>query len=248
MRPRRCYGCHLLAGRVTIWGIVAVMLLLAAEGASANPSRQSNVVVIVTDDQDLGTYTDRFMPRTRRLLVDHGTDFTQAVVSTPQCCPSRAQLLTGQYAHNNGVTSNDPGYPLLRHKRSILPAWLRRAGYRTIHIGKFLNGYGESEGLKKAPGWDRWLTLAAASYSDPSFSINGSLRRYQRYLTGILSRMSVRAVKRYSPRRRPFYLQVDHYAPHVDPYAVDERCGAVTVPAPRDRDLFRDQAAPSGGS
>ena len=228
-----------------IWGACAAAALFpAAANAAAAPGPRPNVVVIVTDDQELSTYTDRFMPRTRRLLVDHGTDFSQAVVSTPQCCPSRAQLLTGQYAHNSGVTSNRSAYPSLRQKRNVLPAWLRRDGYRTIHIGKFLNAYATDEGLAPAPGWDRWLTTVATNYMKPVFSVDGAPRAPQRYLTGVLSRMSVRAVRRYAPRRRPFYLQVDHYAPHVDRSAADDRCAGVALPARRDRDLFSELGAP----
>ena len=75
----------------------------------------------------------RVMPKVNRLLRDHGTRFKNAFLTTPLCCPSRATLLTGQYGHNNGVLKNT--YPSLRQKRNVLPAWLRRAGYVTAHVG-----------------------------------------------------------------------------------------------------------------
>ena len=84
------------------------------------------------------------MPNTKRLLARRGTRFTDYIASTAQCCPSRASLITGQYAHNHGVTSNTVGYPGLVDKGNVLPVWLQRAGYRTIHVGKFLNGYERS--------------------------------------------------------------------------------------------------------
>jgi arylsulfatase A-like enzyme len=47
-------------------------------------------------------FTNRVMPNTMRLLMRHGTKFTDYIATTAQCCPSRASLLTGQYAHNHG--------------------------------------------------------------------------------------------------------------------------------------------------
>ena len=81
------------------------------------------------------------MPNTKRLLADHGAFFDDYIVTTSQCCPSRASLLTGQYAHNHGVMSNQPGYPALIDKSNVLPVWLQQAGYYTMHVGKYLNNY-----------------------------------------------------------------------------------------------------------
>ena len=71
----------------------------------------------------------------------HGTMFRNYIATTAQCCPSRASLITGQYAHNDGVTSNGVGYRGLVDKGNVLPVWLQQAGYLTMHVGKFMNGY-----------------------------------------------------------------------------------------------------------
>ena len=87
--------------------------------------------------------------------------------------PSRASLPTGEYAHNHEVTANH--YPL-RDKGNVLPAWLRRAGHRTAHVGKFLNGHERSvtDPAEVAPGWDVWYTtLGATRYFDYDVSANG---------------------------------------------------------------------------
>ena len=57
----------------------------------------------------------------------------------------------------------------------MLPAWLRRAGYRTAHVGKFLNGYERAVTTAEvAPGWDVWYTtLGATRYFDYDVSANG---------------------------------------------------------------------------
>ena len=135
-------------------GVAAVLVLLAsalaasaaltggASRADAAPKAQPpNIVVITTDDQTLASYRPDTMPNVTRQIAGKGTTFTNAIVTTPLCCPSRATWLTGQYAHNHGVTSNRLGYVALREKINTLPAWLHRAGYRTVHVGKYLNGY-----------------------------------------------------------------------------------------------------------
>src|SRR5687767_2720102 len=94
------------AAAVVAAGTFAIALSTTGKAARpvADPAAP-NIVVIMTDDQNAGTVNRRTMPHTARLLKRGGTDFTEAVVTTPQCCPSRASFFTGQYGHNNGVLS-----------------------------------------------------------------------------------------------------------------------------------------------
>ena len=90
-----------------------------------------NIVMVMTDDQTVEMM--RFMTRTKALLGDEGTTFTNSFVNFPLCCPSRATYLTGQYSHNHGVRSNDApdgGYHKLDHTNT-LPVWLE--GRRLQH-------------------------------------------------------------------------------------------------------------------
>jgi arylsulfatase A-like enzyme len=178
-------------------------------------------------------------------LAERGTTFSEAIVSTPQCCPSRAGYLTGQYSQNNDVTANKPGYSMLRDKREVLPAWLRDQGYETIHVGKYLNGYFGARGGLPGPGWSRWLTLLNADYQSPVWSIDGVPRAdRERYVTTTINRMARRVIRRYGPRRRPFYLQIDQFAPHAGSGEETSRCQGGPVPAAGDEDAFRDARAP----
>src|SRR5690349_17838983 len=67
-----------------------------------------NIVLILTDVQRW--YTLQAMHEVQRLLVRHGVTFTNAFVSDSLCCPSRASILTGEYAHSTGIYSNEPPY------------------------------------------------------------------------------------------------------------------------------------------
>ena len=104
--------------------------------------RPPNIILITTDDQNVGEL--RWMPRTRRELAGHGLLFTRALSPDPLCCPARAEILTGQLGQNNGVSSNlglHGGFPRSAESANTLAVWLRKAGYRTALVGKYLNGY-----------------------------------------------------------------------------------------------------------
>ncbi len=222
--------------------------------AGAAPGGRPNVVVVMTDDQTAASVA-RAMPRTSR-LARRATSFTAAIVANPVCCPSRAGFLTGQYPHNNGVDRNFPGYPRLRQKRSVLPAWLGRAGYATAHVGKFLNGYtyyrGRPGGLEPAPGWGEWYaTVRPFAYFDYALSVNGRLRVYgdadRDYLTRVMTRQAVDFIARRSRRPGPFFLSVAPWAPHREIAGRFTRipaCRDAPIPDPRDADAFAEEPLP----
>ena len=234
-------GTRILAGVVVLLSLAAI----APAAAAARP----NVVVVVTDDQTLEQFRPQVMPKTFSKLVERGTTFAEGIVATPQCCPSRAGFLTGQYPQNNKVTANRPGYTLLDRKRDVLPGWLRKAGYRTIHIGKFLNGYTAARGPRPGYGWDRWLTLTSADYLNPTWSVDGRPRAdADRYLTTTINVMAQRLIARYAARPRPFYMQIDHLAPHVGDGDEASRCREAAIPNPVDEQLFAEATAPRNGA
>ncbi len=158
-----------------------------AHGAAEEPPLDPNeeppsFVVIQTDDQTLdglyaafssypGAPKTRAMPNTLNLIANRGMTFNRYYVSYPLCCPSRVSLMTGRYAHNTGVKGNvqpNGGYYGFSFRAAFehnIATWLHGAGYRTIHVGKFLNGYGDEpydNGTTVPPGWDAWHTVLKA--------------------------------------------------------------------------------------
>ena len=230
----------------------SAMLWASAHDAEAGSAARPNIVLITTDDQTLASYQERTMPNTTRLIADKGTTFTDAIVTTPLCCPSRASMITGQYAHNHGVTSNRLGYGALVEKDNTLPVWLDRAGYKTAHVGKYLNGYEAAVGTptEVAPGWNLWYTtLGSTRYYDYDVSANGRQLHFRDhdkdYVTRVINRKAKTLIKRMIPKKAPLYLQVDQRAPHTETLVdTGGRCGGRAVPDRDDKDLFEDEPLP----
>jgi N-acetylglucosamine-6-sulfatase len=154
-------------------------LAVARQAVASDLPVRPNFVVIQTDDSTLeqlyaawrpspGSPLIRAMPNTLDLIGKKGATFNRYYVSYSLCAPSRASLLTGRYAHNDGDKGNvepNGGYSGFRASpgwSQNMPVWLKEAGYRTIHIGKFLNGYGEppySSPEEVPPGWSSWHSV-----------------------------------------------------------------------------------------
>ena len=246
------------SGSLRAGALLSAVLALLATGAAmaapeppveGEPASQPNIVVFMTDDQALNSFTSEVMPRTAELIAGPGTVFSDFVVSTPLCCPSRATFLTGQYSHNNGVVTNFPGYADLRDKESTLPAWLDAAGYRTAHVGKFLHGYEEtaSDPAAPAPGFDEWRAmLRPFSYYGFDLSENGTRVTYDResYLTSELTDQAVDVVRQKPAISDPLFLSVAYWAPHGTRNSPGGTCDRAPAPAPQDRDLFAGERLP----
>ena len=194
------------------------------------------------------------MPKTRRLIAERGTTFATSVVSFPLCCPSRATFLTGQYAHNHGVQWNNAptgGYYKLK-QRETLPVWLRRVGYRTIHIGKFLNETGERDPTEIPKGWDDWhgsVDPSTYGYYDYTLNHNGVLKTYgdkpEDYSTDVYADLAAQAIRNATKAGKPFFLNVAPLAPHTVAVASAARKeGLPAVPAPRHTDRFATAELP----
>ena len=105
------------------------------------PEKRPNIVVLMSDDQDVVFGSLAVMKKTHKWLIDRGIQFKNAFVTTPICCPSRASYLTGRYMHNHGVSTNNqecysPHWRQHEEPKTFA-AKLKDAGYHTNFIGKY---------------------------------------------------------------------------------------------------------------
>ena len=210
-----------------------------------------NVVLLLSDDQTLEEM--RFMPKVRSLIGDRGATFPTAVTNWPLCCPARATLQTGQYAHNHGVLGNKPpigGFGQLNLDET-LPVWLQRSGYYTAHIGKFLNGYEDSD-VGVPPGWSEWHgSKTTYTYYGYKLFEDGQINTYgtnqenpdapaqpETYSTDVYTDKAVDVINQRAPSDQPFFLSVAYLAPHgggpnSGQYEENGRCDSTAKPAAR---------------
>ncbi len=262
--PRRHAGTSLLRSGGLGTLLAAMVLALAGGAAAAAPPRPAttpplppttvgnahrpNVVLILTDDQRVGTYGR--MPNVNRLLRQRGTTYTRAMVPTSLCCPSRATILTGRYAHTSRLFGNgDVGGPryggwrrfhrLGLENRTLGPV-LQAAGYRTALVGKYLNFFGKySPTGYTPPGWDTFATFLSSHGSYYSYRLSDGTRYGtgpQDYSTDVLAARATHFIST-TPVDQPLFLFFAPFGPHA-PYtpaprhlgALDGQLGQYTAP------------------
>ena len=219
---------------------VALVVLLALGLSGSMPTgaqkltAKPNIVFILADDMRKDDL--KYMPKMRSVLKDKGMIFHNAFVSTPLCCPSRATIMRGQYAHNSGVWNifgSSSGWQTYRAKgleRNNVATRLDATGYRTGLFGKYLNGYkGTSD---KPPGWDEWFAhTGGAHYYDYKINDDGTVRHFGSsaadYETDVIANRAKTFIGTSVRTGKPFFAYVAPKAPH-DPY----------TPARRDEHTF----------
>jgi N-acetylglucosamine-6-sulfatase len=241
----------LLALAAAAGGVAASIQPATAHRAEpARPARAArpNIVFVLTDDLSMNLL--RFMPQVQA-MEQRGLTFENYFVSDSLCCPSRSSIFTGDLPHDTGIFSNvgpQGGYHVFYERGEELRTFamaLRRDGYRTAMMGKYLNGYLDGPeapvGLSPThvpPGWDEW-DVGGRAYPEFDYTLNqnGELESYGHrpsdYLTDVLARKGVDFIDSAAAAHSPFFLELATFAPHA-PY----------TPAPRDAGAFPGLAAP----
>ncbi len=218
----------------------SLVMALALHAGCAGAPPPPNIVLFFVDDlgwRDVGfmgsTYYET--PHLDRLAAE-GIVFTNAYANAPNCAPSRASLLTGQYTPRHGIYTVAPAARGETRLRKLLPApdktaldtalvtlaeALKAVGYATAHVGKW--HLGDAGHLPTDQGFD--VNVAGNRRGSPP----GYFYPYERgtyvladlqeggqegeYLTDRLTDEAFRFIDAHAPG--PFFLYLAHYAVHT---------------------------------
>lgn len=221
-----------MSDRCRMWMAAVAVLGLAAGplARSAAAQQPMNVVFILADDHRYDFMG--FHPNapdwleTPRLdqMAREGAHIANAFVSTALCSPSRASILTGQYAHRHGVVDNGSEIP---EGTRFFPEYLQPAGYRTGFFGKWHMGHDTDA---PRPGWTRWVSFRGQGvYYDPVLNVDGARVERKGYTADILTDYALQWLDAERQANRPFFLYLSHKNVHAD-----------FAPAPRHKGRYAD--------
>ena len=218
--------------------LLTVLLLMACQvvtipdtplSSSATGPSRPNILIILSDDQRYDTMD--YMPRTMARIFKEGVAFPNAYVTTSLCCPSRSSILTGMYAHNHGVRLNT--IPL---EKETFVERLRKAGYYTGQVGKYLNSWDGSA----RPEFDFWVASpgGVARYFNQRLNVQGTWSVQPGYLTHVLRDYALDFLRRAVRQENPFVLLFSPNVPHYETGGSNDPLQP-PLPAPGDEELYQ---------
>lgn len=214
---------------------IATLLFLSCLAYSvAGAASKPNIIVILVDDMgfsDLGCYGSEIETPNLDKLAAEGLRFSN-FYNTSRCCPTRASLLTGLYAHQAGVgammeKTQKPGYLGHLNRNCVtLAEALKPAGYTTLMTGKW--HVGDDEGMKPIDrGFDRyWGVLHGGGlYFKETMKLKPERKFYQNneltappddlYVTDEFTDKAIGFIEEsVKETKKPFFLYLAHIAPH----------------------------------
>jgi arylsulfatase A-like enzyme len=226
-----------------MWFLILSLMALPQTSSRTEPSavreERPNIVLIYADDlgyTDLACYGSELhpTPHLNKLAAD-GMRFTDAYANAPNCAPSRASLMSGQYTPRHGVYTVGspargkeenrglkpaPNKLFLDDEVHTLPEALQAAGYKTAHFGKWHVGEDPlTQGFDVNIGGNQ--AGHPKSYFSPYRNKDLDDGDEGEYLTDRLSQEAVAFVE--ENRERPFFLYLSHYSVHTPIQAKADR-------------------------
>ena len=199
--------------------ICLLMLQVTVAFSQAGNRRPMNIIFILADDHRYDAMG--FMNKIKGLqtpgmdrMAKEGVHIKNAFVSTALCSPSRASILTGQYAHTHTVVDNEAALPA---NLVFFPSWLQKSGYQTAFIGKWHMGNTDDQ---PQPGFDHWISFQGQGvYYNPTFNINGKRIKQPEgsYITDLLTDNALEWMGK-TNKNKPFFLFLSHKGVHAEFY------------------------------
>lgn len=193
----------------------ALLLLLLC--IKLHAQQKLNIIFILSDDHRYDAMG--FMGKIKGLqtpgmdlMAREGAHMKNAFVSTALCSPSRASILTGQFAHTHTVVDNDAPLP---PNLTFFPQYLQKHGYQTSFFGKWHMG---NTGDQPQPGFDHWESFQGQGvYYGVTLNINGKRipNNKDTYTTDLLANHAIDWLNSRN-KQKPFFLYLSHKGVHSE--------------------------------
>ena len=216
--------------------------LLATSGIPLAPAiqvrRRPNILFVFPDQMRahaLGAMgnSDVLTPQLDRLAAQ-GVLFENTLANSPVCSPARAVMLTGKYAHRNGMIANDLR---LRESEITLAEILAAAGYRTGFIGKWhLDGGPRLPGFippgPRRQGFQFWAANECSHrhFDNTYFRDDPQPIRMDRFEPEVWTDLAIEFLRTSATSGQPWFLMIAMGPPH-DPYGAPESYMRIYDPA-----------------
>ena len=217
--------------------LAALLLAFFVIGCTPKKVEQANVLLIMADDlgfSDLGCYGGEIKTPNLDKLASGGLRFTQ-MNNCGRCWPSRATLLSGFYPQQIG-RDNAPG--ILGGGRGVRPDWaellpeyLKDAGYRSYHSGKW-----HIDGMPLENGFDHSYYLgdqgrffSPLTHYENDIKLPPVERGTGYYGTIEIADKAIEQLKEHNSKYsdKPFFSYVAFTAPHFPLHALPEDIKAI---------------------
>ena len=215
----------------------AAVGLAACDQVPSGADRPLNVLFLFPDQmraQAMGCMgnPDVRTPNLDR-LASEGVLFRNHFANSPVCCPARAIILTGKYAHTNGMVANDLR---LRESETSMAEVFSLAGYRTGFVGKW-----HLDGGPRQPGWippgarrqgfEFWAAnqVSHAHFDTHYFRDEPEAIPIKTFESEVWTDLGIEFLRETRNDERPFFLTVQMGPPH-DPYIAPDKYMAMYDP------------------
>ncbi|MBT6031442.1 MAG: sulfatase, partial [Kordiimonadaceae bacterium] len=150
-------------------------------------------------------------------IAENGVHFKNAFVTTALCSPSRATILTGQYANTHGVVDNNAALP---EGTRFFPEYMQQVGYNTGFVGKWHMG---AQGDQPQAGFDKWVSFEGQGEYYPELAdgtitklnVDGTRVDQKGYITDELTDYAIEWLDSLN-KEEPFFLYFSHKAVHAN--------------------------------
>ena len=204
-----------------------LLLLLIGFTGSPHAADKPNFILILTDDQswvgsslqiipgDPRTKSDYFQTPNIERMAAMGMRFTQGYSPAASCCPTRRAIQTGQTPARHEYSQDRKNWTKNYRKQLNIPRMLKAVDedYQTAHFGKWDHRYDEltphEQDYDFSDGYTGNFTGGAKNTGGPAAEPD------PKRIDSITDK-AIHFIERNHARDLPFFLQVSHYAVHLD--------------------------------